>query len=499
MQPSGLPAKPNIILLLTDQERAPQHWPRGWAENQLAATRRLKSRGLSFNQAFTNTCQCSPSRASLLTGLYPAQHLVTTTFGAPTTRQALVDQAQGLRPLLPNLATLLGAAGYRVFYKGKWHLSRPVAYPGHPGTGWTEVDIAHLAERWGFQQWNPPDAGNSLSDPTSAGAGHADNDRRYVCGTAGPRASIGFGEPVLRFLEQASDLQPFCLLLSLVNPHDICFYPQPFRVAGFHEREFRDLPIELPQNWQDDLRTKPSCQALYRARLDRASPIRTHRERLEYVRFYAWLHTQVDALIGDVLDALDGAGLTENSLIIRTSDHGEMGLSHGLRQKVFTAYEEVMRVPLIFSNPLLWPQGRESDSLASLIDVLPTIGRVASVPDMLLGHLAGQDLNPILRDPAASVQDAIHYTFDDDYQEGVSHIRTIREGRWKYSVYFDPRTGETEAELYDLERDPHETQNLILDAADATTGELRAHLDRRLLQLMQSSGTLPESILWKTV
>jgi arylsulfatase A-like enzyme len=497
----GLPDKPNILLILTDQERAPQHWPEGWAENHLAATRRLKARGMNFNRAFTNTSQCSPSRATLLTGLYPAQHLVTTTFGAPSPRATAAEQPQVLRPLLANLATLLGAAGYQVVYKGKWHLSRPVVYPGHEGRTWSAADVDHLRDRWGFQGWNPPDAGNSLSDASTAGAGHAANDRRYVHGDRGSRATPGFGQSALEFLRHADECQPFCLVLSLANPHDICFYPTPFRVAGFHERDFRDLPIDLPGNWQDTLAGKPSCQSIFKSRLDRASPIRTQRERREYVRFYAWLHTQADVLIGDVLDALDANGLTDRTLIIRTSDHGEMGLAHGLRQKVFTAYEEVLRVPLVVSNPLVWPHGRETDSLASLIDILPTIGRITGVPEMLLGHLAGQDLGPVLADPTAQVQDAIHYTFDDDFQEGASHIRTLREARWKYSVYFDPRTGETELELYDLEDDPLESENL---APAGRSVHLHCHpelerLDAALLQRALHAGTQPDGILWPSL
>ncbi len=113
--------RPHIILLWTDQERHPQHWPEGWVEANLPSSNRLKRHGLSFVNAFTAAAQCTPSRATFLTSTYPTVNGVTNTLVYP------------LQSLQQNLAIIMGAAGYEVAYKGKWHLSLPVQL-GAPGT-----------------------------------------------------------------------------------------------------------------------------------------------------------------------------------------------------------------------------------------------------------------------------------------------------------------------------------------------------------------------------
>jgi choline-sulfatase len=119
----------NVILFLTDQERAIQHFPSGWEEQNLPGMTRLRQHGLSFNRAFCNTCMCSPSRASLFTGYFPAQHGVTDTLSFGT---RFSEDERVLPSDLPNMATVFEAARYDVAYKGKWHLSKPVGNSDDP-------------------------------------------------------------------------------------------------------------------------------------------------------------------------------------------------------------------------------------------------------------------------------------------------------------------------------------------------------------------------------
>jgi arylsulfatase A-like enzyme len=194
-----------------------------------------------------------------------------------------------------------------------------------------------------------------------------------------------------------------------------------------------------------------------------------------------------------------------------------MGLAHGgLRQKAFNAYEETINVPITVSNPVLFPQPVESGALASLVDLLPTIATLAGA-DVAGAGLRGRDLSPVLArhanperealgaapidlspvtahpEPAKSVQDAIHFTFDD-HQAGTAtleapgqpnRVRAVRTATGKYAAYLDPSGKRaSEYELYDLERDPDETRNLVgvvdgepLDAADrGARNELRERL-----------------------
>ena len=148
------------------------HWPAGWAEAHLPARSRLLEHGLQFTRACCNAIACSPSRATLMTSLYPAQHGVKDVIRIDDPKDRVQNHLSILPSRLPNLATVMAEAGYHVVLKGKFHLSRPVAYNREMKRYyWSEADIAHMAERYGFHGWNPPD----MSDPQglSATADHA--------------------------------------------------------------------------------------------------------------------------------------------------------------------------------------------------------------------------------------------------------------------------------------------------------------------------------------
>jgi choline-sulfatase len=494
--------KPNILLIVTDQEREVMHWPAGWAEANLPARQRLLAHGLQFTRAQCNTAACSASRATFLTGLYPAQHGVKNLISCDKPDDIGQRRQPILPSRLPNLATVMAAAGYHVVLKGKLHLTRPVHYnQAMKRHYWSAADTTHLAERYGFHGWNPPD----MSDPTSLtdlGGGSVNNDGRFV-------------EGALDFLNTYDGDKPFCLIVTLVNPHDVQEYPgrglrglaidPTFVRGGYRLENFRDLPIDLPANIDDDLSTKPSVHSSFRRFLAIATGhVRTRERQLTYARFYAYLNQQVDAQIGKVLDALESSGLTEDTLIVRTSDHGELGMSHGrMRQKFYNVYRETLNVPLIVSNPCLFPTPQSTDAFASLVDVLPTLARLGRVAEPEQYGFMGRDLTPILSNPKASVQDVLHFTYEDDVfpVTGADCIRAIVEPGWKYAVYYDPFTGSpTEYEMYDLARDPLEMTNLA-HAAHATpdTEVERARLHRRLIDVMRIKGTTPDEICWPSV
>jgi arylsulfatase A-like enzyme len=202
-----------------------------------------------------------------------------------------------------------------------------------------------------------------------------------------------------------------------------------------------------------------------------------------------------------VLDALDAKGLTEDTIVIRTADHGELAMAHGrMRQKFYNAYRESLSIPLIISNPRLFPESRTTDSIAGLIDVLPTLSSITGVPEPERFGFRGQDLSPILSHPNASVQDVHHFTYEDDVfpVKGPSFLRAIVEESWKYAVYYDPFTGAApEYELYDLAKDPLETTNLAHVKHSTAASELeRARLHQRLSEVMVANGTRPDEIAW---
>jgi arylsulfatase A-like enzyme len=452
---AGLPSRPNILLIVTDQERYPRHWPAGWAETNLPNRQRIADRGLSFTNAYCNACMCSPSRSTLFTGVYPAQHGVVDTLTNGGTESPNEPQ---LPVAFQNMAKVLASAGYNVQYRGKWHLSK-----GADGGKPTASDIA----AYGFNGWVEPDSGEDTA-LENFGGGDADHDANYAQQAA---AFLSTQTP------QSTASQPFALIVSFVNPHDVLAYPQTLDGDATYSADttkfnqginYSDIPTR-----DEDLLTnnKPTPQAQSLALLAGGlGPLPTDPQRQNYVNFYAYLQKVVDTLIGTVLDALEAQGLWDSTIVIRTSDHGEMGLAHGgLRQKVFNVYQETMNIPLVFANPILFPQPRTTAALASLVDILPTLASLANIPSPNSWVFKGYDLSPLLYDTATAVQDAILFTFDDEKagapngQQIVTqpnHIRCIFDGTWKYARYFDSTGGEVEQyELYDLQTDPNELNN----------------------------------------
>jgi choline-sulfatase len=501
----GKPSRrPNLIILMTDQERFPQHWPEGWADRHLPNRKRLARHGLTFTRAFCAAAMCSPSRASIFTGVYPAEHGVMEVLQTGTDA-AEVAQAT-LQPSRKNMADLLSSAGYDVQYRGKWHMSKDPS-------GTLTVQSRRDLERYRFRGWLTPDAGG---DESSAMFGGGDGD--YDALTAGQAAA---------FLKQANhgSSQPFALIVSLVNPHDIMGYPMtwddpsysdipPYKGSANYADDYPgcfDQGISLPSTWNEILRQsyKPHAQwqstEMWSLGLE---PVRSPERMLRYVNFYAYLHKRSDENMGIVLDALEAdKALQDKTIVIRLSDHGEMGLAHGgMREKAYNVYEETIHVPLVVANPTLFPKPVQTEALASLIDLMPTLATLADVPDRKKWTFRGRDLSPIIRDaidhpgrPARTVQDSILFTTDETIGsrpdstplgpivKQPAHIRCIREAEWKFAMYFDPDHGEaSQYELYDLRNDPDELRNLAAPEGPSydpvKVAEMLVKLDARMAE-----------------
>ena len=321
-----------------------------------------------------------------------------------------------------------------------------------------------------------------------------DNDGRYVSGADG----------AVEFLQSAAAQQPFCLVVSLVNPHDVHVYTQNWAQKSVgYPATIPDMGVGLPGNQDDPLTEKPSAQLAFRTKFDASSTFKIDPAKglspAGYVNFYAYLQTVVDAQVCAVLDALDGAKLTEKTLVVRMGDHGEMGMSHGLREKMYVAYDEAIRVPFVVSNPLAFDQGPvETAALASLIDLVPTLASVAgaSVPSSMVG----KDLTPVLSGQATSVQDAVLYAYDDvfnlDDSQVATHIRAVRTAGNLYSIYFSETSPDVpmEFELYDLASDPGQLVNLLAPQNyQPSILPLWAELTDTLLDLVETLGAQPKS------
>lgn len=468
--------KRNVIIFLTDQQRALQWFPPGWAEANLPFQTALASTGVTFNRAYTNTAMCTPARTTLFTGLYPAQHLSANTLSEGNVQS---EEEHQLNPTYPNVGSVLTAAGYEVAYIGKYHLSKGIIQQNG-------VNIWDDIERYSFTQWDPPDAGRNtaLGD---YGGGFADHDARYI-------------QDAIAFLQNRIDNpggKPFCLVVSLVNPHDVLGYPLNLANGGYIPSQNPDWegsqwlaekqgvgldeadwtadtvpPIELPPTVNENLSTnyKPTVQEAYLQSCAGLGPLPTPEDKKKYLNFYGNLISYTDYQFNKILGLLDsspaGIALRENTWMIRTSDHGEYGMAHGgLRQKSFTIYEEALRVPLIWSNTTDYPpgSGRECNQLVGHVDFLPTLCSMLGINPMQY-RFPGTDYSSLIRNPSGPpVQDYILFTYDDIWcgqnaqgkPNGIvpapNRIRAIRELDYAYAYYFDGQGIEKpQTEFYDL-------------------------------------------------
>lgn len=514
--------KPNIVLMFLEETRSlGMHWPAGHVEEYLPNLSRMMKNGITFSNGYCASSQCGPSRAILLTGAYENVNGV----------QTVVSYTEGgrLRPAaeVPNLATMMTAAGYDAVYKGKWDLNGDWEARQFRGES-TEPLIQEMEETYGFSGWNPPDTaitnGYPLEKPpepyalATLGAGTPNNDERYVRGADPDKVAssiadngtgyqtLGYGESVIDYLgkvgrEPAAERKPFFLVVGLNAPHDVCFYPNGYDSEGGGYPAIVDRGISLPSNHDDDLKNKPVIQSAYRQMLE-FSKFTDEQRCSGFVNFYAYLHEILDANVGAVLDALDKNGLTENTIIVATSDHGEQAMSHGLVQKSYNVYRETVNVPVIFSNPVMFPEPRQTDAVFGAVDVAATIAELAGAEQIGVGRSQAA----VLKDPSTSVRDGAVYVFDDLFgaplTSQASHIRALLKQRHTYAVYFtaefagqvgrSPITVKPpyQVELYDKQADPGELTNLLWNA-DNSASALWAKLHEELTASMTEMGSLP--------
>jgi choline-sulfatase len=453
--PAGI-AGMNVLVFLTDQQRAIQHFPAGWTERNMPGLTRLHRHGMLFDNAFTNACMCSPARSTLMSGYFPAQHGVKYTLETdmPTPQYPQVELALSFK----NPATVAAAAGYTPVYKGKFHCTKPAN-----GSTWVPADV----NQYGFTRWDPPDAGANQS-VAEEGGGSYDNDGRFMNSQGTPPAGT---EGAVQYLgSAAAQSQPFFMVVSLVNPHDVLLYPSTYASGGY-DSSWLEGEIEPPATADEDLSSKPTVQKQFLQLFNLSGPIPTPQMKRSYLNFYGNLMKSSDAYLVKILDALAASGLLENTLVIATADHGEMGTAHGgLRQKNFNFYEESIRVPLVYSNPRLFKGSETNHSLVSHVDFLPTLASLLEAPPSARVSWQGVDYSDqILSRSPKSAQGYTVFTYDDwqsgqasgPYPQPPNHIVSIREERYKIARYYDTEGKVPDQwEMYDLRADPLERRNL---------------------------------------
>jgi arylsulfatase A-like enzyme len=438
--------RPNILVIVVDQLRFPQWFGAGPGEPSLPPNlQRLRQGAVSFAHHYTASNDCTPARATLLTGLYTHQ------------TGCMITGGSTLDPGFPTWGSMLREHGYHTRWYGKWHLT-------HGDNKWTAQRGERELARYGF-------AGGTYPSPDGAPG-------------QGWRVDPGIAGQFEQWLSTVGEAEPWCTTVSFVNPHDIAWwYGWSDRVPA--EAYAPSVIGQLPPNYETpemlSAQGKPRLQLSFQETAAASfGPVpftgpEVASTWLPFLDLYVKLQLEVDEHIGRVLDALESRPrVAANTVIVFTSDHGEYGASHGLRGKGASAYEEAIRVPLIVKDPrgaLTAAPELPRTQLTSSVDVAPLLLSIASGSEewrseRRYAHLARRaDLARILANPAAPGRPYVLHATDETVTEfaiepyaayAPLHVVALRTQAAKYATYsnwpidgIEPLAAGQERELYD--------------------------------------------------
>ena len=506
-KPARPPRKsaPNIVFIFTDQERYFASWPAGMS---LPARERLTQHGVTFHQHYGPAVMCTSSRAVMLTGLQTPDNGMF--------ENADLPYVKAMDTAVPTIGHLLRKAGYYTAYQGKWHLD--AAFDREPA----QQVLTERMDAYGFSDFGLPvdslahDLGGYTTDSVIAAGAQS-----WLRGTGRPLADDG---------------KPWALFVSLINPHDIMYFntDRPgervqdtgrllMRAARAPEQAMYQkhwelaLPASLKQPM--DAPGRPAAHGEFlKAWGYTLGTIPPEPERWQrFNDFYLNSIRAVDQQVLLLLDELDNLGLDDDTIVVFTSDHGELAGAHGLRGKGPFAYQEAIHLPMHVVHPDV-RGGQDLHALTSHLDLVPSLLAMAGVAsrgiDELAGRrLPGKDFSGALSDPGKaqlhSVRESVLFTYsglatnDGDavklfadakaagedprkvmqtsgFRPNLTKrgsLRTMFDGRYKFSRYFAPAQRNVptnlddlyrfnDVELYDLQTDPAELTNLAAERGD---------------------------------
>jgi N-acetylglucosamine-6-sulfatase len=429
------PSAPNFVIVVVDDLRWDDLGIAGHPFVETPVIDRMAREGVRFLNAFATIPLCSPSRASILTGQYAHTHGIVDNTARDAASHAL-----------PTFAMSLERAGYRTGFFGKWHMGNDDS------------------PRPGFTHWVAMRGQGEALDPTFNVNGKRSRETGYVTDLLTDHA--------LRFMREAGD-RPFLVFLAhkalhpnIVQRDDGSTGAVPGQLEGFvpaprHQGRYARAPVPrrpnagvLPVDKPALLRPLEGVPPLGPTT---GTPDRDVRARLEML-------LAVDESLGRIVAALEEAGTLDRTVVVVMSDHGYFYGEHALNEERRLAYEETARIPLIVRYPAVAAAGTTPRELVQTLDLAPTVLELAGVTDETPRH--GRSLLPLLRGERPAWREAILMEYySDTVFPRIRNMgyRAVRTDRYKYIRYLELPGMD---ELYDLELDPYELDNLMGSARE---------------------------------
>lgn len=481
---------PNILLITSDQ----QHYDTLGVTNsriQTPALDRLCREGTRFDRAYCPNPVCTPSRASIITGLYPSVH------GAWTIGVKLPED-------VPTVGGQLSEAGYQTALVGKAHFQPLASRPDSeslesqptlrdldfwrefrgPWYGFDSIELArnHTDESHSGQHYAIWLEEQGLTDWRDYFLAPGDPGRRRHRWELpeGFHYSKWTADKTIEFIDRnaAGGGEPFLVWASFQDPHPVYLVPEPWAsmydpaemvpgrlTPGEHDRN--------PPHFAKTQQREPDFGDWHRPYAAHGCHSHLHDEgelRRDIATYYGMI-SLMDHHIGRILDALDRRGLAADTLVVFTTDHGHFIGQHGLIAKGPFHYEDMLRLPFVVRWPGRVPEDRVSGALQSLVDLAPTFLSAARQP--IPGLMQGVDQLAVWQGLAVKARD--HILCENRHNPVRPHLRTYVDERYKITVYREGDGGE----LFDLVNDPGEVANLW---QDPDAGAVKQELLHRFLQ-----------------
>jgi len=467
----------NILLITSDQQH---HSCMGYDNPEIKTPNldRLAAEGVIFDRAYCPNPTCTPSRASIVTGQYPSQHgawslgtklpedrhVMGDDFKSAGYRTALIGKAHFQQvkstPVYPSLeaSDVMQDIDFWRSFKGPFYGFEEVELLRNHGNGGAGQHYSVWLEEKGLADWR--DYFKPSADTTDGFVWKLPEEYHYAAWIA-ERTNA-------RLKEYKRTGDNFFLWASHPDPHGPNVAPE--RWVKMYDPAVVTVPV-VAEGEHD--RNPPHFRLTQRVKPDRSmyqeegghdchgihSHLHKHENAAEKIAAYYGRISMMDHYIGKTLDTLDELGLAEDTLVVFTADHGDFFCQHGLRGKGAFHYEDMIRVPFAARLRGVIEPGRRTDAMVSHVDLAPTFLDFARID--IPRCMTGRSQRAVLEGSAPSARD--HVIVENHHQPTTLHLKTYVNSRYKITVYYDRDYGE----IFDLEADPGEVNNLWDDPASA--------------------------------